>query len=96
MKFTEKVRWLFRFKALNDAVEKEGHMYDIKIGARKALKDFLITSAAIAGSALASYYAVPEHLAEVLGFLPSQIQTASIAIISPALVFFLNWLNNRK
>lgn len=70
--------------------------YDLKIGAAKALRDFFITSAAVGGAAVLSYFSVTENLAKVLGFLPDNLEHASIAVISPLIVLALNWLKERN
>lgn len=70
--------------------------YDPKVGAAKALRDFVITALAIGGVAIFEYFAVPENLAVVLGFLPDTVEKAFIAILSPLFVFGYNWLKERK
>ncbi len=83
---------------LRKAIEKEKQVnqYDPAVGAKKALRDFVITALAIGGAALASYFSVPENLATVLGFLPDTIEKALIAILSPLFVFGYNWLKERN
>lgn len=93
----DKLKLLFKLNTLANAVERETKMgYDIKVGAAKALRDFAITSAAVGGAAILSYFAVPENLAKVLGFLPDTIEHASIAVISPLIVLGLNFLRERN
>ncbi len=93
----EKLKLLLNLNRLANAIEKETKMgYDIKIGAAKALRDFFITSAAVAGAAVLEYFSVPEHLAKVLSVLPDSVEKASIAIISPLIVFGLNYLRERN
>lgn len=70
--------------------------YDPKVGAAKALRDFVITSLAIGGAAVCAYFSVAENLAPVFGFLPDTIEKALIAILSPAFVFAYNWLKERN
>ena len=101
MRALDKIKFLFKLNTLANAVEKETkagkvHMYDIKIGAAKALRDFAITSAAVGGAAILSYFAVPENLSHLLGFLPDTIEHASIAVISPLIVLGLNYLRERN
>lgn len=85
-------------KKLKKAVSEEKRMnnYDPAVGAKKALRDFVITALAIGGAAVASYFSVPENLATVLGFLPDTIEKALIAILSPLFVFGYNWLKERN
>lgn len=82
---------------LLDAIEKEkGMSYSWKVGAYKAFKDFVITALAVAGAAVAAYFAVPDNLAPILGFLPDTIEKALIPILSSAFVFAANWLKQRE
>lgn len=82
---------------LEKAIEEETKMgYDFKIGAAKALRDFAITSAAVGGAAILSYFAVPENLAKVLGVLPDSVEKAAIAVISPLIVLALNYVRERN
>ena len=83
-----------RFKKTVEEEKKMG--YDPKVGVAKALRDFVITALAIGGAAVLSYFSVPDNLAPILGFLPETIKTALIGIISPMLVFALNWLKERN
>lgn len=94
----DKLKLLFKLNTLANAVEREAKMnnYDFKVGAAKALRDFAITSAAVGGAAILSYFAVPENLSKVLGFLPDTIEHASIAVISPLIVLGLNYLRERN
>ena len=86
-------------KSANDlvkAVEKEQAMgYSIKIGLRKAGRDFLVTCAAVGGAAVAAYYADANNLAKLIGFLPDTIERAATPLLSAFLVFALNWLRER-
>lgn len=70
--------------------------YDVKVGAAKALRDFVITALAIGGTAILAYFSVPENLALILGFLPDTVEKALIAVLSPAFVFGYNWLKERN
>ena len=91
-----KLKLLKQANDLAKAVEKEQGMYDVKIGLRKAGKDFLITCAAVGGAAVAAYYADAQHLAELIGFLPDTIERAATPLLSAFFVFSLNWLRERK
>lgn len=82
---------------LRGAIDEEKTMgYDIKIGASKAIRDFVLTALAVAGVAVAGYFSLPENLAAVLGFLPDTIEKALIPLLSSFFVFALNWLKERK
>lgn len=97
MNVLQKARLLWQLNQLQGAIDKERKMgYDFKIGAAKALRDFIITALAVAGAAVCSYFAVPENIASVLGFLPDSVEKALIPLLSSAFVFGLNWLKNRK
>jgi hypothetical protein len=90
-------KWWRKFAKLEDSIKEEMKMgYDPKVGAAKALRDFVITALAIGGLAIFEHFMVPENLALVLGFLPDTIEKAIIAILSPLLVFGYNWLKERK
>lgn len=96
MKLWQQAKLLFKIKAVVDAVEKEKSMgYDFKVGAAKAIRDFVITCGAVGGAAVLSYFTVPEHIAAVIGFLPETVQHALIPLLSSAFVFGLNWLKER-
>ena len=70
--------------------------YDWKVGAVKALKDFIITALAVAGAAIATYFASPDNLAPILGVLPDTVEKALIPILSSAFVFAANWFKQRE
>lgn len=87
----------WRVNKLKKAIEQEKKMgYDPKVGAAKALRDFVITALAIGGAAVFAHFGVPENLAKVLGFLPDNIEKALIGILSPLFVFGYNWLKERN
>lgn len=87
----------WRVTRLQKAVKEEMKMgYDPKVGAAKALRDFVITALAIGGAAVFSYFSVPENLALILGFLPDTVEKAFIGILSPLFVFGYNWLKERN
>ena len=82
---------------LEKAIAEEKKMgYDVKVGISKALRDFVITSAAVGGAAVLQYFSVTDNLAKLLGFLPDNIEHAAIAVISPMIVFGINWLKERN
>lgn len=86
-------KWWRRFEKLEGSIKEEMKMgYDPKVGAAKALRDFVITALAIGGAAVCAFFSVPENLAPIVGFLPDTIEKALIAILSPAFVFAYNWL----
>lgn len=96
-KYVTAWKWWRKFAKLEDSIREEMKMgYDPKVGAAKALRDFVITCLAIAGVAVAGHFSVPENLAPVLGFLPDTVEKALIAILSPAFVFAYNWLKERN
>lgn len=70
--------------------------YDYKIGAAKAIRDFVITALAVAGVAVAGYFSLAENLASVLGFLPDTVEKALIPLLSSFFVFALNWIKERN
>jgi len=75
---------------------KGTNMYDIKVGAAKAIRDFVITAGAVAAAAICGYFSVDANIAAFLGFLPDTVQHALIPIISSAFVFAANWLRERN
>lgn len=95
-RFHQGIKILLKLERVADAIEKEEKMgYDIKIGAAKALRDFIITALAVGAVAISAYFSVPEHIGAVLGFLPDSIEHALIPVASAFFVFLTNWLRER-
>ena len=62
----------------------------------KALRDLIVTSVAVGGSAALVYFNDPEHLKHALASLPETVQLALIPLLSSAIVVLQNWLSHRR
>lgn len=69
--------------------------YDFKVGAAKALRDFIITSLAVGGAAVVGYFMQEQNLASLVGFLPDSVEHALIPVLSALLVFAHNYLKEK-
>lgn len=70
--------------------------YDFKIGAAKAIRDFVITALAVGAAAVCAYFSIPANIGALIGFLPETVQHALIPLLSSFFVFAFNWMKERN
>jgi hypothetical protein len=90
-----KVKLALQLKRAADAVEGVPVGYSWRMGLSKAAKDFAITTGAVAGAAVLTYFADAANVRGILQSFPAQVQDALIPLLSSAAVFGLHWLKHR-
>lgn len=99
MSTIEKLKLLFKLNQVAGAVAKVDketqNMYDWKKTIGKMAKDFAVTSAGLAVSAVLVHYSDPIVLGQLLSTLPGQVSVIVVPLASSAIVGALNWWKNR-
>lgn len=89
------LKLLLQGQRAGDALQKEARSnMDWKKALLKGLRDFLVTTGAVAGAAALTYLTSKENLELALGGFPVALKTALIPLLSSLAVIGLNWLKH--
>lgn len=91
-----KLKLLLAARKAAGEVEKGVRSMDWRKTAGKGIRDFVVTTGAVAGAAVLTYLADAEHVKLALGSLPVGLRDALIPLISAVSVMALNWMKHRE